>query len=223
LPTDVGDSPTVVLVVLTSGRLGDGDGLVEAPEDGVSMRLAISAALATGGPGAAWSIGIGSELAVCKFDDDAGAAAALVSTVVARSSNNVRSVQTSVLPAAFSSAARFPKREMKSAKAVRTPGEVGNALRTTRGQVFSALSPGGEKACPAEICCSTWSRSAPSSASACTAGMAGGSPEKSLAAKALLPISRKPAQTAISRHVRPGLFRHPRWVFRSQQNRPAWN
>jgi hypothetical protein len=182
------------------------------------MRLDIPAASATGGQGAAWSTGIG-----WAFDDDAGAAAALVSIVVARPSINVRSTQTSVLPAAFSSAARLPTRDMKSARALRTPGEVGNALWTARGQVFRALSPGGEKVCPAEICCSIWTRSAPSSASACTAGTAGGSPETSLAAEAVTPINRKPAQTTIGRHARPGLFRRPRCAFGSRQNWLLWD
>ena len=218
-PRGIGAGPP--LPVVRSDRLGDG--LAEASKDGVSMRLDIPAASATGGQGAAWSTGIDCEVAVREFDDDAGAAAALVSIVVARSSNNFRSIQTSVLPAAFSSAARLPTRDMKSVKALRTPGEVGNALWTTCGQVFRALSSGGEKACPAAISRSIWCRSDPSSASACTAGTTGGSPESSLAAKAVTPINWIPAQTAIGSHAKPGLFRRPHGAFKSRQIRTQWD
>ena len=103
----------------------------------------MAATSVTGGPGPASSSGIGCEAAVCEFNGDTGATPPLTSNVVARSLNNIRSIQTLVRPAPFSSAARLPARDIKSSKALRAPGEDGTALRTTRGQVFSALSSGG--------------------------------------------------------------------------------
>ena len=127
------------------------------------MGLAMAAASEAG---SARYRAIGCEAAVWALDDGAGVAVALTRIVSAKSMNNIKSIETSVLPAASSSAARSRTRVTKSAKALRAPGEVGNDFWTTRGQVLSALSSGGEKARRLEICCSTLSRSALRSSSA---------------------------------------------------------
>ena len=89
------------------------------------LRSTVLAAPATG-PGAIWSSGTGCAVAAWDVDGDAGMASARASNVAARSSNNVKSIETSVLPAAFSSAARFRTRVTKPVKAPRASGEAGD-------------------------------------------------------------------------------------------------
>ena len=81
----------------------------------------------------------------CLDDDDV--ANALTRIVSARSLNNVKATEISFSLPPVHRPRGFCIRVTKAAKALRAPGEVGNDFWTTRGQVLSALSSGGEKAC----------------------------------------------------------------------------
>jgi len=73
------------------------------------------------------------------------------SKCLACSAKRVRSLETTSLPASFSSSARVRMRAMNATKATRTTGESGDATsnRSTCFHVSIPLSSAGETACPA--------------------------------------------------------------------------